>query len=251
VDARIVYRPYLESIENVKTLPEVRVSDQGKIAWVLEIIRRLKRLSENKLPVFGHVSLPFEHAFGLRGNEIYKDIIKTPDLVHRLLEYILELDLQYALLMREAGADIIWGTNPTVNSELISLRHYETFGFRYDRRFFSVLHEKGIKTMFHACGNWSGRAEKMFRLGADIYYLSRYFDLKESKQICGRAAIMGNVPAVDVLLMGTPEDVKKKALECISKAGAGGRYILGADCSAPRDTPPENMAMMFNVGKSV
>ncbi len=232
-DARMVYRPYLESIQNVKTLPEVQVSDQGRIAWVLEIIRRLKRLSENNLPVFGHVSLPFEHAFGLRGNEIYKDIIKAPDLVHRLLEYILELDLQYALLMREAGADIIWGTNPTVNSELLSLRHYDDFGFRYDQRFFSALHHKGIKTMFHACGNWAGRVEKVFQLGADIYYLSRYFDLKESTEICGKAAIMGNVPAVDVLLMGTPEDVWEKSLECISKAAAGGRYILGADCSAP------------------
>ena len=51
--------------------------------------------------------MPFEHAFMLRGNDLYKDLIRSPDLVHRLLEYILELDLQYAILMKDAGADII------------------------------------------------------------------------------------------------------------------------------------------------
>lgn len=249
-DARLIHRNYLKSIDEVKSLPEVQVKDQGKISWVLEIIEKLKRLSKNRYPVFGHLSMPFENAFMLRGNDLYKDLIRSPDLVHRLLEYILKLDLEYAMLMVDAGADIIWGTNPTVNTELMSNKHYEDFGFSYDQRFFSILREKGIRTMFHACGDWSGRVDKVFELGADIYYLSRHFDLAEAKRICGdRGAIMGNVPAVDTLLQGTPRDVELKALECANRARKGGRYILGADCTSPRDTPPENMAAIFRVAK--
>jgi len=249
-DARLVHRHFLRSMEDVKCLPEVRVRDQGKIPWVLEIIERLKRLSENRYPVFGHVSMPFENAFMLRGNDLYRDIIRTPDLVHRLLEYILDLDLQYARLMIEAGADVIWGTNPTVNAELMSTKHYEAFGFSYDQRFFSALRAGGIRTMFHACGNWSGRVDKVFELNADIYYLSRHFDLKEAKEICGdRGVIMGNIPAVETLLHGTPQEVARQARACVERAGEGGRYILGADCTSPRDTPPENMAAIFRVAK--
>jgi uroporphyrinogen decarboxylase len=249
-DARQVHRPYLESIEDVKSLPDLEIKDQGKIPWVLEIIKKLRQLSENQYPVFGHLCMPFEHAFMLRGNDLYKDLIRSPDLVHRLLEYILELDLQYAILMKDAGANIIWGTNPTANAELISNKHYEEFGFPYDQRFFLNLREKGIKTMFHACGDWSGRVDRVFDLGADIYYLSRHFDLLEAKKFCGdRGAIMGNVPVVDMLLRGTPQEVERQAMACARQASEGGRYILGADCTSPRDVPPENMAAIFRVAK--
>ena len=43
-DARQVNRHYLGSIEDVKSLPDVQVKDQGKIPWVLEIIKELKRV---------------------------------------------------------------------------------------------------------------------------------------------------------------------------------------------------------------
>ena len=181
-DARLVYRHYLSSIKDVTSLPEVQVKEQGQIPWVLEVIRKLKKLSNDRYPVFAHLCMPFENAFMLRGNDLYKDLIRSPALVHQLLEYILSLNLQYAMLMKDAGADIIWGTNPTVNAELMSNKHYEAFGFSYDQRFFSTLREKGVRTMFHACGDWTGRVEKVFDLGADIFYLSRHFDLKEAKK---------------------------------------------------------------------
>lgn len=63
-------------------------------------------------------------------------------------------------------------------------------------------------------------------------------------------AVMGNVPAVDTLLMGTPRDVEQQAARCARTAGPGGRYILGADCTSPRDTPAENMAAMFRAARS-
>lgn len=251
-DNRFVARWYLDSIEGVRALPAVEVKDQGKVPWALEIIRRLRELSENRFPVFGHLSLPFENAYMLRGYDFFMDLIEAPDLVHRLLEYCLDLGLQYAQKMREAGADVIWATNPVVNSECISREHYETFGFPYDKKFFTTLGEKGIRTMFHACGDWSDRVDKVFDLGADIYYLSRQFDLLEAKKMCAPGGVvMGNVPAVATLLQGTPGDVEREALECVRKAAPGGRYILGADCTSPRDTPPENMAALFRVAKEM
>ena len=60
---------------------------------------------------------------------------------------------------------------------------------------------------------------------------------------------MGNVPVVDTLLHGTPQEVERQALACANLASKGGRYILGADCTSPRDTPPENMKAIFRVAK--
>ncbi|OGP64481.1 MAG: hypothetical protein A2169_15420 [Deltaproteobacteria bacterium RBG_13_47_9] len=249
-DDLFVERRYLESIKDVMSLPQVKIEDQGRIPWLLEIIRKLKEVSENRYPIFGWVSLPFEAAWMLRGHDIYTDLLEAPELVHRLLEYCLNLHLEYAVKMKEAGADIIWTTNPVVNAECISRNHFETFSFRLDKTFFSTLHELGIRTMAHVCGDWSDRVDKVFELGADIYYLSKKFDLSESKKRCGtKCVIMGNVPAVEILLQGTPEDVKREALKCIEIASSGGRFILGPDCTVPRDTPWENIGMLFQVAK--
>jgi uroporphyrinogen-III decarboxylase len=43
------------------------------------------------------------------------------------------------------------------------------------------------------------------------------------------------------LLLGSPEKVKREAIECINKGGLGGGFMLGANCVVPRDTPTENM----------
>ena len=47
-DARLINRHYLASLEDIRTLPEARIKDQGKIPWVLEIIEQLKSLSKNR-----------------------------------------------------------------------------------------------------------------------------------------------------------------------------------------------------------
>src|SRR4030042_5857893 len=102
--------------------------------------------------------------------------------------------------MKKAGAAIIGTANPVVTAECISRNHFETFSFRLDKTFFSTLHELGIRTMAHVCGDWSDRVDKVFELGADIYYLSKKFDLSEAKKKSGtQCVIMGNVPAVEIL----------------------------------------------------
>ena len=184
-DDLFVERRYLKSIEEVRSLPDLRVQEQGRIAWLLENIRLLKKISRNRYPVFGWISLPFEAAWMLRGHEIYMDIIESPRLVSQLLEYCLELHLQYARKMVEAGADVIWATNPVVNYECISRRHFESVSFPVDKKFFSEVRKLGVWSMFHACGDWSDREDRVFDLGADLYYLSRYFDLSEVKRKYG------------------------------------------------------------------
>ena len=249
-DDLFVQRRYLRTIEDVRALPTIKVEDRGQVAWSLEIIRRLKALSKGQYPVFGWISLPFEAAWMLRGHDMYMDLIEAPELVHELLEYCLKVHLEYAIKMKEAGADVIWTTNPVVNSECISKKHFKTFSFGIDKGFFTTLRHMGIWTMAHVCGDWSDRLDEVFDLGAHIYYLSKRFDLAAVKKAYGtKCVLMGNVKAVDTLYQGTPDDVRRESERCIEVAAPGGNYILGGDCSIPRDTPPENLAAMFEAAR--
>ena len=54
--------------------------------------------------------------------------------------------------------------------------------------------------------------------------------------------ILGNLDPVAVLRNGTPAGVTTGVAEC--HRAAGSRFIVGAGCEVPRDTPPENLLAM-------
>ncbi|HTS19231.1 MAG TPA: uroporphyrinogen decarboxylase family protein [Verrucomicrobiae bacterium] len=51
--------------------------------------------------------------------------------------------------------------------------------------------------------------------------------------------ILGNVATVGVLRTGTPDEVTATVAACHRDAGP--RYVIGAGCEVPRDTPAANM----------
>ena len=73
--------------------------------------------------------------------------------------------------------------------------------------------------------------------------------LAEAREKMGPAQVLlGNLNPVTVLRAGTPESVWQAVAECHRAAGA--RYIVGAGCEVPRDTPPENVRTLFEFAKS-
>jgi uroporphyrinogen-III decarboxylase len=59
--------------------------------------------------------------------------------------------------------------------------------------------------------------------------------------------LLGNIHPVTVLRNGTPESVTAAIAECHRQAGA--RYIVGAGCEVPRDTPAANVLALSRYGQ--
>ena len=71
----------------------------------------------------------------------------------------------------------------------------------------------------------------------DLDYLA---PLAEGRQAMGpRQVLLGNLNPVLLLLHGSPESVTAAMAECHRQAGP--RFIVGAGCEVPRDTPPANL----------
>ena len=63
-------------------------------------------------------------------------------------------------------------------------------------------------------------------------------------------AIQGNVPPVDVLRFGTPQDVLRSSKECIRKAwDSPGGFTLTSGCQTPMDTPAENLQALMDAAR--
>jgi uroporphyrinogen-III decarboxylase len=80
----------------------------------------------------------------------------------------------------------------------------------------------------------------MGQLGCDIVDLDSLAPLSEAREKMGtKQILLGNLNPVTGLRNGTPSEVIAAATECHRQAGA--RFIVGAGCEVPRDTPPENL----------
>ena len=84
------------------------------------------------------------------------------------------------------------------------------------------------------------RLDGMGRLGCEIVDLDFLAPLSEAREQMGpQQVLLGNIDPVSVLRNGSPETVRSAIAECHEQAGT--RYIVGAGCEVPRDTPPENL----------
>jgi len=75
----------------------------------------------------------------------------------------------------------------------------------------------------------------------------------EAKQLVGdRVRLMGNVKPSEVMLQGTPQDVRKAVFECALKAYDNPKgYIVASGCSLPTETPFENIHAMMDAVREI
>jgi len=175
----------------------------------------------------------------LRGiNNLMLDFFDDPPFVRGLFEFVLEMELRFARAQVEAGAEAI-GIGDAAAS-LIGPRIYEEFVWPYEQRMVDGVHALGAAVRLHICGNTRKILERIGRLGCDIVDLDSLAPIGDARVKMGANQILlGNLNPVTVVRGGTPESIAQAVAECHRHAGA--RFIVGAGCEIPRDTPPENL----------
>ena len=202
----------------------------------LDLFRQ--RLGRQKL-IEGWVEGPMAEAADLRGiNTIMLDFFDDPAFVRDLFAFVIELELRFARAQLEAGADAI-GVGDAAAS-LVGPQIYEEFVWPYEKKLVDGLHALGTKVRLHICGNTRKLLGAMGRLNCDIVDLDYPAPLSEGRQAMGpNQVLLGNLNPVLLLLNGTPETVTAAIAECHRQAGP--RFIVGAGCEVPRNTPPANL----------
>ena len=64
-----------------------------------------------------------------------------------------------------------------------------------------------------------------------------------------RLSLMGNLHTTDVMLKGTPDDVRRASRQAIDDAAEGGGFILSTGDQCGRDTPDENILAMVETAR--
>jgi len=219
--------PLLDAVKGGRTEDRIRG---------VELLRR--RAGAEKL-VEGWVEGPCAEAADLRGiNRLMLDFTDDPGFVRELFDFVVDNAIAFARAQTEAGADII-GVGDAAAS-LAGPRIYEEFVWPAEKRLVDGIHAAGGRVRLHICGNTRFALAEMGRLGCEIVDLDYPVPVAEARAQMGpNQVLLGNINPVRILRNGTPDIVTQAIAQCHRDAGP--RYIVGAGCEIPRDTPPENV----------
>jgi MtaA/CmuA family methyltransferase len=232
-------------------LARLRVPDPlggGRMHNGVKAVALLKERAGRDKWVEGWIEGPMAEAADLRGiNTVMLDFYDDPGFVRDLFEFVVEMELGFAKVQVEAGADAI-GVGDAAAS-LIGPRLYEEFVWPFEKKLVDGLHALGTKVRLHICGNTRFALAGMGRLGCEIVDLDYFTPVSEGREKMGRGqVILGNVNPVKVMRDGSPEQVVAAVAECHRQAGP--RFIVGAGCEVPRDTPVENLRAMCEYARA-
>ncbi|MBM3999673.1 MAG: hypothetical protein FJ297_09080 [Planctomycetes bacterium] len=220
----------------------------GRMHAAVQALDRMRSEVGREKCLMGWVEGPCAEAADLRGiNTLMLDFYDDPVFVRDLFEFVTELAMRYAKAQVDVGARII-GIGDAAAS-LIGPRFYSEFVWPYEKKLVDAIRAMGAATRLHICGNTSAIVEGMGKLGCEIIDLDWMTSLTAARAAMGSDPILlGNIDPVRALRNADPDSVRDAFAECHRQAGD--RYIVGAGCEVPRDTPLENVMAMIDYAKS-
>jgi len=175
------------------------------------------------------------------------DFYDDPPFIRDLFDFIVEMEIRFAKAQVDAGVDLI-GVGDAAAS-LVGPQIYEEFIWPCEKRLCDALHEMGTRIRLHICGNIGRILEPIGRLGCDFVDVDYLVTIAEARQAMGPDQVLaGNIDPVAVLRNGNPQSITEAIAVCHREAGD--RYIVGAGCEVPRDTPPENLLALRDYARS-
>ncbi|MBI5522241.1 MAG: cobalamin B12-binding domain-containing protein [Desulfarculus sp.] len=246
--ARLAYSPASLPVV-VAPAPNVllpRAAQVGRMGVNAQVLARLDSQFPGRLRaamVYG----PFTVAGQVAGEqEVLRSTVERPELVHALLEKTLALALDYARLLLETGAEVLWVSDPLAS--LLPPIGFWEFAGQYLAR---LLEVHAGPTALHICGDTSPIIGPMLQTGADGLSLDQCLDLLALEDaLPPEVAIIGNLDPVEVLELTSPEDVAAQTNELVEVMGLLPNFCLSSGCAPPPTAPLANIASFLEAGRA-
>ncbi len=205
--------------------------------------------------VFGSVCEVQEQLWRTIGNEnVFYKMAEDPERLGRFMERLGDFLVGVAEGQIEAAEGklsglYVWGDIAYVNGMLFSPDFWRRYHKPQLRRICGVIHDAGLKVIYHGCGNALAIFEDLIGVGVDMYNpleAKSGLDVVELKRELGnRLGFNGNID-VQVLATNDREKVRREVLRKLNAAKGGG-YILQSDHSIPSNVDPATYDYVINL----
>ena len=245
--------PAIDDVARIRQLEPADPASDGCLPEHLEATRIAVREVGSEVPVTTALTGPFTNASFLIGaEEIARLVYKEPAAVHALCSVSLEAAVRYAEAIIDAGATPSL-TDPMSSSTVISPVLFRRFSLPYLKRLIDHIHAAGKKVTLHICGKTNRIWRDMVDAGADCISIDNRIDLADAvREVGDRVRLMGNVDPTEIMLEGSPADVRRAVRACVTKAGQAQKgYVVASGCSLPTETPFANIHAMLDAVREI
>jgi len=241
-DARLADKVQLAGLQQPDPLGGGRMHNR------IRAVALLRERVGRDLLVEGWIEGPIAEAADLRGiNTVMTDFYDDPGFVHDLFAFVVEMELRFAREQVAAGADLI-GMGDAAAS-LVGPEIYREFVWPHEQRLVAGVRALGVPVRLHICGNTRAHLERLGRLGCAIVDLDSMVPVAEARARLGPGqVVLGNLNPVAGLRNSTPAAITAAVAEC--HRAAGPRFVVGAGCEVPPDTPAENLRALCDYARS-
>lgn len=206
---------------------------KGRMADRVKGTDEMVRAAGSAYMVLGWVDMPFAEACSLCGvSEFLLMLYDNPALAHKILGFLTDLVIEFALAQLETGAPMIGAGDAAAS--LISPGFFREFALPYEQRVCDAIHNAGGLVKLHICGNTSNILQDMVNSGADLFNIDHMVSFSDALLVYGKAdkAMKGNLDPVGDLLFSSPDECTMK-IKHLKQQAKGYKYMLSPGCEIP------------------
>lgn len=204
------------------------------ITVVLDALRLL-RAQYPDVALIGKVMGPWTLAYHLFGVQSFLIMtLDQPEEVSQILERLVPITLMFAQAQFQAGCDAVTLADHATG-DLVSAKMYETLLWPLHCQIAAA--DPG-PFILHICGNTADRVALIAQTGLTCFHFESRVPAAEARRLAGPDfALMGNLNNPELLLRGTPEQVRAAA-QAVHDADID---IIAPECAVPLTTPTINL----------
>ena len=247
--ARIIWHrdspPSIEAVRGgLDALDDIKPADpseHGLMPLVLQLYRdRQRRLAAEGLGV-RMVAARGPHAIagwmlGVTG--LMVALKREPARAARLLDVLTETIISWL----RAQIDAVGGVDGVLLLDdipgLLSPKIFDALAAPYLSRIFEAF--DGLVRVYHNDTPCPHLLPRLAEMPFEVFNFSHQTDIAIVREVMPRQALMGNVPPLQVMAQGAPDQAREWAQECVRKTGGRG-LILSPGGGVSPGTPAENI----------
>jgi uroporphyrinogen decarboxylase len=194
-------------------------------------------------------------AFGMESALV--TMLETPDMFRAVIDRITEFYFAANKIVLDAtegmlDAVLLGNDFGSQTGLMVRPEHLREFVFPGMRRLVDQAHRYGVKVIYHSCGSIHDLVEDLIEIGVDaihpIQAAARNMDAERmAADFGGRVSFVGGVDAQRLLVLGTPDDIRRDVAR-LEHLFPTGLVISPSHEAILPDIPPENVEALFQRG---